>query len=169
MSFSGRGRGCREGGVASVQAVGWRPERKKPVTILIPPTVAQRIVNETALLTSACYSRGTDREQKAGQRASHIGQDKGLFSWADDRRYLLDWGRWMVLVSSSCPPSRGCTHVLEHFLSPILQLKAFQFWKSKFWMENLGAWEWEMLMICISVLRALKRVEKCFTIRGRNA
>lgn len=31
----------------------------------------------------------------------------------------------MVLVSSSCPPSRGCTHVLEHFLSPMLQLKAF--------------------------------------------
>lgn len=47
-------------------------EKKKTVTILIPPTVAQRIVNETALLTSACYSRGTDREQKAGQRASHI-------------------------------------------------------------------------------------------------
>lgn len=57
-----------------------RAREKKSVTILIPPTVAQRIVNETALLTSACYSRGTDREQKAGQRASHIGQDKGLFS-----------------------------------------------------------------------------------------
>lgn len=51
------------------------------------------------------------------------------------------------------------THVLEHPhslslpISPILQLKASQFWKSKFWMGNLDAQEWKLLVICMSVTR----------------
>lgn len=73
-----KGEGCQRG-VASVQAVGWGPERPV-VTILTSPTAAEGIVNETALLISVCNSRGRDREQRQGKEPATAGQDKGLFS-----------------------------------------------------------------------------------------
>lgn len=54
-------------------------EKEPVVTILTSPTVAERIVNETALLTSA-YSTGRERAKGRAKSQPHQGRDKGLFS-----------------------------------------------------------------------------------------
>lgn len=59
----------------------------------------------------------------------------------------------MVLVTSSCPSSRGCTHM---FLSTPSLSSSLVKGLSVLEIKVLNG---EMLMICISVLRALKRVK----------
>lgn len=116
-----------------------------------------------ALLTAACYSRGSaggqEPPRRAGSRAARQGCHRPrLFHAAGGRR-------------AACPHgARPHTHVPRALPSPPPDrwLKASQFWKPVL-SGNLDAQEWKVLMIAYLSPESPAKRKTWFTTGGRNA